>query len=215
MSLCLIIYCQTLFHPCKPLLLQNMISVSRFKNWNPFAVEYVWAEWWQCGPDLIWVALVSGWVVYGDWTQPCLPSHTSSFLSLQLDHHGVQGGCRRGWWGYIRAIGCSGYGVYGADMGYMGQCLHRGDVYGAPSSGYMEQVEEWALYCDSTQHWCPRSPPYPSSQSPPWSRDIPPSPQAYVCPPHSFSKYESLVIEKPENIKVWYQYLLSSRGRYH
>ena len=31
---------------------------------------------------------VSGWVVYGDWLSPL---HTSSFLSSQLDHHGVQG----------------------------------------------------------------------------------------------------------------------------
>ena len=43
------------------------------------------------------------------------------------------------------------YGVYGADMGYMGQCttagLHRGCVYGAPSTGYMEHHSrdgEWA-----------------------------------------------------------------------
>ena len=45
----------------------------------------------------------------------------------------------------IRAIGCRGYGVYGADMGYMGwpsaQAPASQDVYGAPSSGYMEQEE--------------------------------------------------------------------------
>ena len=43
------------------------------------------------------------------------------------------------------------YGVYGAGMGYMGQCttagLHRGCVYGPPSTGYMEHHSrdgEWA-----------------------------------------------------------------------
>ena len=76
------------------------------------------------------------WVLYGDWAWLSFPSTSS--LSLAREMLGMG------------AIGCSGYGVYGADMGYMGQCLHRGDVYGPLSSGYMEQVDEWALYCDST-----------------------------------------------------------------
>ena len=77
------------------------------------------------------------WVLYGDWGWLSFPSTSS--LSLAREMLGMG------------AIGCSGYGVYGADMGYMGQCttagLHRGCVYGPPSTGYMEHHSrdgEWA-----------------------------------------------------------------------
>ena len=71
------------------------------------------------------------WVLYDDWAWLSFPSTSS--LSLAREMLGMG------------AIGCSGYGVYGADMGYMGwpsaQAPASQDVYGAPSSGYMEQEE--------------------------------------------------------------------------
>lgn len=92
---------------------------------------------------------VSGWVVYGDWLSPL---HTSSFLSSQLDHHGVQGGCRRGW--LVRVYTghrVQGYGVYGV---YGPAPASGGCVWGPIKWLYGAGGEEWALYCDSTQHWC-------------------------------------------------------------
>ena len=83
-------------------------------------------------------------MLYGDWTPNLVYLHFLHLILLVFITGSWSPRDAGEGFGYT-GHRVQGYGVYGADMGYMGwpsaQAPASQDVYGAPSSGYMEQEE--------------------------------------------------------------------------